>query len=104
MKSRNGDTENTASEQLQLQLFVSGMSPKSMDAIENIRRICSKYLDNNYRLDIIDIYKNPAMAQEQQIVFCPSLVKTYPLPKKILVGSLEDTQKVLQALGVKTTE
>lgn len=81
-------------------MYVSGMSARSMEAIENIRKFCDKYLNNTYDLEIIDIYKNPELATKQQIVFSPSLVKDFPLPKKILVGTLSDTERVINALGI----
>jgi circadian clock protein KaiB len=83
-----------------LKLYVSGMSQKSMEAIENIERLCDEYLKGAFELEIIDIYKNPEFASEQQIVFSPSLLKQLPLPQKTLIGTLGDTKKVLKALGV----
>jgi len=85
---------------LVLQLYVSGMSPRSMDAIENIRRICDEHLQGVFDLEIIDLYKNPEVASEQQIVFSPSLIRQLPLPKKVLIGTLKDTEKVIKALGI----
>lgn len=85
---------------LVLTLYVSGMSRKSMEAIENIRGLCDEHLKGSYELEIIDIYKNPKIAEEQHIVFSPSLLKKLPLPKKTLVGTLSDTKKVLKALGI----
>ena len=85
---------------LVLSLYVSGMSPKSMEAIKNIKWLCEEHLKGSFELDIIDIYKNPKLASEQHIVFSPSLLKKLPLPKKTLVGTLSDTKKVLQALGI----
>lgn len=87
-------------DKLVLQLFISGMSPKSMEAIENIKRLCAEYLKDTYELEIIDIYKNPEITLEQHIVFSPSLIKHSPLPKKILIGTLSDTEKVIKALGI----
>lgn len=89
---------------LVLQLFVSGMSPKSMEAIENINRLCAEYLENAFDLEIIDLYKHPEMAAEQQIVFSPSLIKRLPLPRKILVGSFSDKDKVIKGLGISIKE
>jgi circadian clock protein KaiB len=89
-----------ANGQLVLQLYVSGMSPKSMEAIENIKRLCSEYLSEAFVLEIIDIYKNPEAAVEQHIIFSPSLIKQLPLPKKTLVGTLADEEKVIKALGI----
>lgn len=89
---------------LMLQLYVSGMSPKSMEAIENIRRLCDENLHDAFELEIIDLYKNPKTASEQQIVFSPSLVKQHPLPKKILIGNFSDTAKVIKGLGITIKE
>jgi circadian clock protein KaiB len=87
-------------EKLTLQLYVSGMTSKSMDAIENIRRICDELPADAYDLEIIDIYKHPEAAAESHIVFSPSLIKRSPLPKKVLIGKLSDTEKVIRALGI----
>ncbi len=80
---------------LVLKLYVSGMSRKSMEAIENIKWLCEEYLKDSYDLEIIDIYKNPKLASEQHIVFSPSLLKDLPLPKRTLVGTLSDTKNGL---------
>lgn len=85
---------------LVLKLYVSGMSRKSMEAIENIKLLCNEHLKGSFELEIIDIYKNPKLASEQHIVFSPSLLKKLPLPQKTLVGTLSDTKKVLKALGI----
>jgi circadian clock protein KaiB len=89
---------------LVLQLYVSGMSPKSMEAIENINKICAEYLENSFDLEIIDLYKHPELAMEQQIVFSPSLIKRLPLPKKTLVGTFSDREKVIKGLGIAFKE
>lgn len=99
MKDRN-EPAKKSKDKLVLQLFVSGMSPKSMEAIENIKRLCERYIKNSYILEIIDIYKNPEIASEQHIIFSPSLIKKFPEPKKILIGTLSDGEKVLKALGL----
>lgn len=83
-----------------LQLYVSGMAPKSMEAIKNIKLLCDEYLNGAFELEIIDIYLNPEIAAEQHIVFSPSLIKLLPLPRKILIGTLSDKDKVMKALGI----
>jgi circadian clock protein KaiB len=85
---------------LVLQLYVSGMSQKSMEAIENAKRILEENFKDLFELEIIDLYKNPEAAQSNHIVFTPSLVKSLPLPKKILIGNLSDPEKVIKALGI----
>ena len=87
-------------EELILQLYVSGMTEKSMRAIENIKRLCDKYLKGAFKLDIVDIYKNPQVASEQQIVFSPSLIKIFPLPRRTMIGNFSDTDKVIKGLGI----
>ncbi len=89
---------------LVLQLYVSGMSPKSMEAIENIKRLCDEHLNEAFELEIIDLYKHPELASEQQIVFSPSLIKQLPLPRKTLIGNFSDTEKVIKGLGIKIRE
>lgn len=87
-------------DKLVLQLYVSGMSPKSMEAIENIKHLCDEHLKDAFELQVVDIYKNPESAVEHHIVFSPSLIKHLPLPKKTLIGNLSDTDKVIKALGI----
>jgi circadian clock protein KaiB len=85
---------------LVLQLYVSGMSPKSQEAIRNIKQLCDEHLKDAFELEIIDIYKNPELASEQSIVFSPSLIKLLPQPRKVLIGTLSDSEKVVKALGI----
>ena len=84
-----------------LQLFVSGMSPKSMEAIENIKHLCDTHLEGAFDLEIIDLYKNPEAATINQVVFSPSLIKQLPLPKKTLIGNFSDSKKVIKGLGIR---
>lgn len=89
---------------LVLQLYISGMSTKSMEAVENIKRLCDEHLKDSFRLEIFDLYKHPELASEQQIVFSPSLIKQLPLPKMTLIGNFSDTAKVIKGLGIKVKE
>jgi circadian clock protein KaiB len=93
-----------ADNKLILQLYVSGMSPKSMEAIENIKKICGDLLEDSFQLEIIDLYKHPELASEQQIIFSPSLIKRQPLPKKTLIGTFSDAAKVIRGLGITIKE
>jgi circadian clock protein KaiB len=99
MKENTTDKVNI-DEKLVLTLYISGMSPKSMEAIGNLKYLCDTYLKDSFELEIIDIYKNPKLASEQHVVFSPSLLKALPLPKRTLVGTLSDTKKVLKSLGI----
>ena len=103
MKNKRG-SRFIAEGKIVLQLYVSGMSPKSMEAIENIKRLCEENLKDTFELEIIDIYKHPEVAAEHQIVFSPSLIKRLPLPQKTLIGKFSDTKKVITALGITFKE
>lgn len=93
-------THNVNTERFSLQLYVSGMSAKSMAAIKNIKLLCDKYIKDRFDLEIIDIYKTPEAAQDNQVIFSPSLVKSFPLPRKILIGTFADTEKVIKLLNI----
>jgi circadian clock protein KaiB len=98
------ELECPLAEKVILQLYITGMSENSLRAIQNITQLCKKYLADRFDLEIIDIYKNPAVAEEQEIVFSPSLIRQLPLPKKRFIGDLSDTKKVIQGLGISFNE
>ena len=83
-----------------LRLFVTGASPNSVRAVVNIRTICEKHLAGRYRLEIIDVYQQRELAQKEQLVALPLLIKTRPLPEKRLIGDFSDAGKVMQGLGL----
>ena len=85
-----------------LRLYVSGMTPNSRRAIENIRSICAEHLDGRYQLEIIDIYQQPIFAKEGQIVAAPTLVKELPPPLRKFIGDLSHKEKILLGLDIRT--
>jgi circadian clock protein KaiB len=89
-----------------LRLFVAGMDPKSLQAIENIKRICETYLAGRYQLEVVDVYQQPILAKDGQIVAAPTLIKQLPLPMRKLIGSMSDMRRVLVGLDlhIGTTE
>ncbi len=84
-----------------LRLYVSGMTPNSTRAIENIRKICAEHLDGRYQLEIIDIYQQPIFAKEGQIVAAPTLVKELPPPLRKFIGDMSHTEKILLGLDLR---
>ena len=84
-----------------LRLFVTGMTPRSTEAIARIKAICVEYLEGRYELEVIDIYQNPAVARDEQIIAAPTLVKKLPLPLRRLVGDLTDKKRVLLGLNIR---
>jgi circadian clock protein KaiB len=83
-----------------LSLFVTGSTPKSLRAIQNMRAFCQERLDGCYDLRIIDLYQHPEQAKPEQIVVTPTLIKSRPLPPCMLIGDLSDRDRVLGALGI----
>jgi circadian clock protein KaiB len=81
-------------------LYVSGMTPRSTEAINNLKAICDEHLQGRYQLEIIDVYKHPEETIADQIVATPTLVKQLPLPIRRIVGTLSDPERVLTALKV----
>src|SRR5580693_2135469 len=96
--------ESALKEKIILRLYIIGMSENSIRAIQNITQLCEQYLTGRFDLEIIDIYKNPSVAEEQKIVFSPSLIRQLPLPKKTFIGDLSDTKKVILGLGISLKE
>jgi len=86
-----------------LKLYVTGISPNSVLAINNLTAICDLHLKDRYRLEIIDVYQQPSVAKKEQIIAIPLLIKLSPLPPKRLIGNMSDTQKVLFALELTDT-
>jgi circadian clock protein KaiB len=83
-----------------LRLFVSGMTPGSMRAIQNLEEICSTHLDGRYELEIIDIYQQPELSKREQIIAAPTLIKKLPVPLRRFIGDLSDSQKILVGLDL----
>ena len=83
-----------------LRLFVTGASPNSSRAIANLNEICETHLKGRYDIEIIDIYQQPDIAQSEQIIALPMLIKSEPSPVRRLVGDMSDTEKVLRGLGL----
>ena len=83
-----------------LRLYVTGQTPNSLRAIENIKRICEEHLAGRYDLEVIDIYQRPRLAVGERIIAAPTLVKTLPAPIRRFVGDLSDTEKVLFGLDL----
>jgi circadian clock protein KaiB len=84
-----------------LRLFVSGYTPRSQRAIDNLRRICERYLEGRFRIEVVDLYQSPGLAREEQIIATPTLLKLHPFPVRRIVGDLSQIDKVLHALDIQ---
>src|SRR5678815_2137446 len=83
-----------------LRLYVTGSSHRSLRAVYNLKKLCEEYLPDDYELEVIDIYKDPAAAREEQIIAAPTLVKKLPRPIRKFVGDMSNTQKILVGLDL----
>src|SRR4051812_49525117 len=83
-----------------LRLFVAGSTPHSMRALHNIRALCRRRLADDYELEVIDIYQQPELAREAQILAVPTLHKREPHPPRRIVGDLSDYDRLLQGLDL----
>jgi circadian clock protein KaiB len=81
-------------------LYVTGSSTRSLRAIYNLRKLCDEYLHDDYDLEVIDIYKDPHAAREEQIIAAPTLVKQLPQPLRRFIGDLSNTRKLLVGLDI----
>jgi circadian clock protein KaiB len=84
-----------------LKLYITGITPQSLLATDNIKMICEKHLKGRYTLEVIDLYKNPALAKGEQIIAAPTLIKKLPLPLRWIIGNMSDTERVLVGLDLK---
>jgi circadian clock protein KaiB len=84
-----------------LRLYVTGQTPRSLQSVENLQRLCEKHLPGCFDLEVIDIYQQPALAAEGQIIAAPTLIKAMPLPLRRLVGDFSDANRVVLGLDLK---
>jgi circadian clock protein KaiB len=83
-----------------LRLYITGFSPRSARAISNIRKICEEHLDGRYDLEIVDISRQPAQAQSEQILAAPTLIKKLPLPARRFIGDMSQSDRILFGLDL----
>ena len=84
-----------------LRLYVAGLMPKSTLAIANMKKICEEHLHGQYELEVIDLYQQPQLAQGDQIVAVPALIKKLPSPLRRIIGDMSDTERVLVGLDFR---
>ena len=97
--AKNG--HESAKKKFLLRLYITGQTPRSVKSIDNLRRFCETHLKGQYEIEVIDIYQQPSLASENQIIAAPTLIKRLPLPLRRLVGDLSNEQRVLAGLDLK---
>jgi circadian clock protein KaiB len=84
-----------------LRLYVAGTTPRSMNAVENVKRICDVHLAGRYDLEVIDLYERPTLAQGEQIIAAPTLIKKLPEPLRRIIGDMTNEEKLLVGLDLR---
>ncbi len=84
-----------------LRLYVAGMTPKSKEAILNIKKICDGHLEGRYELDVIDITRNPVLAAGEQIVATPTLIRKLPAPLRRFIGDMTQVERILLGIDLR---
>lgn len=87
-----------------LRLFVAGTTAHSLRAIENLRRICAVHLPDGVDVEIVDIYQQPELAEQHQVIAAPTLVKLLPPPLRRIIGDLSEESRVLRGLDLPTPQ
>jgi circadian clock protein KaiB len=93
-------SESLVADTYKLRLFITGASTNSTRAVINMKEICETYLKQNYELEIIDVHQQPLLAESEEIIALPLLVKKSPGPERRLIGDMSNTKKVLRGLGI----
>jgi circadian clock protein KaiB len=84
-----------------LRLYVTGMTPRSVRAIANVKTICEEHLKGRYELEVTDLYQRPQLAEGEQIIAAPTLIKKLPLPLRKIIGDLSNAERVLVGLDLR---
>jgi circadian clock protein KaiB len=96
-----GHNSKKATELVELRLYLAGQTPRSMAALANLKKLCKEHLAGKYRLEVIDLLKNPQLARGDQIVAIPTLVRRLPQPIRKIIGDLSNTERVLVGLQLR---
>ncbi len=85
-----------------LRLYVAGQTQKSMEAFDNLKKIAEEHLKGRYKIEVVDLLKNPQLAEGDQILAIPTLVRKLPPPIRKIIGDLSNTERVLVGLNIQT--
>ncbi len=85
----------------ELRLYLAGQTPRSVTALDNLRRLCEEHLKGRYRIEVIDLLVSPQLSRDDQILAVPTLVRKLPLPIRKIIGDLSRTERVLVGLQLR---
>jgi len=93
--------EKSKHEKYILRLYITGLTQRSTEAITNVKGLCETYLKGRYELEVIDLYQHPHLAEGEQIVAAPTLIKKLPLPLRKLIGNMSDKEKFMVGIDLQ---
>lgn len=88
---------------LLLRLYIAGQTPKSLKALTNLKKLCAEHMSDSYQIEVIDLMKKPELAQQDQVLAIPTLVRNLPVPIRKIIGDLSDTERVLLGLDLNAS-
>lgn len=98
---KRAKSRNSRSSEWLLRLYVAGMTPNAVAALGNLERLCKEHLEGRYRIEVVDLLRQPQLAMGDQIIAVPTLVRTLPTPVKKIIGDLSNTERVLVGLDLR---
>jgi len=99
-KNKNDKLAEAADDMWILRLYIAGQTPKAITAFTNLTKICEEKLNNKYKIEVIDLIKNPQLGADDQIFALPTLVRKLPVPVRKIIGDLSNTERVLVGLDL----
>jgi circadian clock protein KaiB len=100
MKQSKARSDSKQKHKLVLRLYIAGQTPKSLKALSNLKKLCAEYMRDSYQIEVIDLMKKPELAQQDQVLAIPTLVRNLPIPIRRIIGDLSDTERVLLGLDL----
>ena len=101
---RSGRCSASSAKRWELRLYIAGQTPRSLAAFANLKQICKTHLEGEYRIEVVDLVKNPQLARGDQIVAIPTLVRRLPPPLSKIIGDLSNTARVLVGLQLRARQ
>ena len=99
--AKESKTGKTVDQKWELRLYVAGNTPKSVTALNNLKKYCEEHLKGQYRIEVIDLLVHPQLAEGDQILAIPTLVRKVPVPIRKIIGDISNEAKVLVGLNIR---
>lgn len=91
---------STREKKYKLKLFIAGVNPASIKAIENVKYLCEEYMKDGYDFEVIDIYQQKQLLKDMNIIAVPTLIREYPRPEKRIIGDMSETKNLIKVLEI----